>query len=112
MSKTRPTLALLFTGAPDVAATEGAGAEVAGAVPDVGAAAVAAALVAGAAAPLALVGAAAAAALVAGAAAPEVVAAVEPLPELLPHAATDMADTSPSAASRTARCVRTEIPFR
>ena len=93
-----------------VAAAEVAGAEVAGAVPDVGAAAVAAALVAGATAPPALVG-AAAAALVAAAAAPEVVAALELLPELLPHAARDMADTSPSAASRTARCVRTEIPF-
>ncbi len=64
-----------------------------------------AALVAGAAA---LVGAAAAALV--GAAAELLEPAL--LLELLPHAARDRADTSPTAASRTARCVRTEFPFR
>ncbi|BEP16167.1 hypothetical protein acdb102_44780 [Acidothermaceae bacterium B102] len=52
---------------------------------------------------------AAAAALVAAAALDVVVA--EPLLELLPHAAMDMAETSPTAASLAARCARTEIPF-
>src|SRR4051794_13599475 len=80
MSNTRPTLALLLTGA--------------ALAPLVPAALAAPALVAAALVAAALV----------------VPPAPAPLLELLPHAATDRAETSPTAARRTARCARTSSP--
>jgi hypothetical protein len=115
MSKTSPTLALLLTGATLAAVEDGE-------PPDEGAADVAEDVAEPVADPAADVAADAPAAevaavlalvtLVAAELAPPAEVADElPLELLLPHAATDMAETRPTAARRTARDVRTGIPF-